>query len=396
MYFSPSPTPLWQRICCCSGVAVVSFSFFLTGCRENTSTAVLERRIERLQSDVNRLKKLTDEAIVLSESSGTDTDQRLEMAEQRSQEALTQTAAAAADQAARFERIENALSTVMRIKEESEAMAHLSPDIEGHQTLQTKHGTFLVRLENLEKNESGSGFTATLNIGNPLGLTIQDFVLKGEFGSPAPQLEPGEAYGDYSTRLDAWQKTLTPFEESLVAPLKANAWTQVELPLAATNFAAVELIRVAMVVKRAHLENQEGTGKFSVINAASDAANLVQTDYGPFLVTVTGMHSEGSKTRVHLLVGNPYGFIVNTSRISGEFGPTPPKRMEAESPSKYAQRLQHWADQMAPFESNLAGTLAALRWSKASFTVPSTDQAKIKYIRSQIKVENVTLPRPSD
>jgi hypothetical protein len=275
-------------------------------------------------------------------------------------------------------------------------MAHLSPSIEGHQTLQTKHGTFLVRLEKLEKKVPGPGFIATLNIGNPLGLTIQEFVLKGEFGSPAPPLAPGEAYGDYSARLDAWQKTLTPFEENLAVSLKANAWTQVDLPLSAPNPGAVELIRVAMVIQRAHLDNQDGVGEYSVINAASDAANLVQTDYGPFLVTVTGMHSEGSKTRIHLLVGNPYGFIVNNSRISGEFGPTPPKKMETESPTNHAQRLQHWAEQMAPFESTLAGTLAALRWSKASFTVPSTDQTKIKYIRSQIKVENITLPRPAD
>ena len=394
MFFPSPPAPNWQFTRYCA--AVIMLSLFLTGCREETSTAVLERRIERMQSEINRLEKLTDEAIVLSESTGTDAEQRLETVEQRSQEALNQASTAAAGQAARFERIENALSTVMRIKEESEAMAHLSPTAEGHQTLQTKHGTFLVRLESLNKNESAPGFIAALNIGNPLGLTIQDFTLKGEFGSPAPQLEPGEAYGDYSTRLDTWQKTLTPFEENMAVALNGNAWTKVELPLAAPNIAAVELIRVAMVIKRAHLDNQGGTGEYSVINAANDAANLVKTDYGPFLVTVTGMHSEGSRTRVHLLVGNPYGFIVNTSQISGEFGPTPPKKMDSESPSQYAQRLHHWAEQMAPFESNLAGTLAALRWSKASFTVPSTDQRKIKYIRSQIKVENVTLPKPAD
>ena len=390
------PAPLWRRIRCRVAFAVAASSFLLTGCREKTSTAVLEHRIEKLQSEIELLKKRTDEALILSDSSGTEAEQRLEMVEQRAQEALTQATTAVSDQTTRFERIESALSNVMRIKEESEAMANLSPSVKGHQTLQTKHGTFLIRLEDLKKSESGAGFVAFLNIGNPLGLTIQDFVLKGEFGGTAPQLEPGEAYGDYSKRLDAWQKTLTPFEEDLVVPLKANAWTKVDLPLAAPNFAAVELIRVAMVIKRAHLDNQEGAGEYSVINAASDAANLVQTDYGPFLVTVTGMHSEGANTRVHLLVGNPYGFVVNSAHISGEFGPAPPKKMEEETPTKYGQRLQHWAEQMAPFESSLTGTLAALRWSKASFTVPTTDQRKVKYIRSQIKVENVTLPRPAD
>lgn len=355
---------------------------------------MLERRIEELEDKLKVIEKRADTAILSTEVGSQDLKQRIEAAEQKSTEALNQTSTIVSDQEARFQRVEQSLTNVMRIKEESEAVAYLEPSAPGHRTLQTEHGTFLVRIESIERDIPGGGYRVELNIGNPVGLEVQEFRLKGDFGQLAPKLQPGEAYGDFSKRLDEWQKTMTPFDEGMIESLEPNAWTRVSLPLrAATTKESLQLIRVAMTVNRAKLANQEGEGEFSVVNADSDGAGLVKTDYGPLLMTVIGMEPEGAATRVKLMVGNPFGFVINEARITGQFGPSPPRKMETEAVELYRKRLELWSEQMSPLETSFSGSIAPLRWSEASFLVPSADQSRIKYLRLKMQVTNLTLPK---
>ncbi len=365
----------------------------LTGCDQGPSNRVIETRISELETKLKLIEKRADSAMLAAETSGQDLVNRIEAAEQQGTEAANQTATLVTENEARFQRLEQGLANVMRIKEESEAVAYLDPTSQAHRPIQTDHGTFLVRLESIQRNPLG-GFVVELNIGNSLGMEIMEYRLKGDFGQPAPKLEPGEAYGEFSKRLDEWQKTLTPFEVDLNEPILPDAWSRVLLPLNAPDENALKLIRLSMSVGKARLDNQEGPASdFSAINADSKTAGLVKTDYGPLLVSVTRMEPEGSGTRVHVMVGNPYGFIINEGVLSGQFGPSPPRKMESEAPPLFQKRLQIWSEQMEDFTTPFSGAIAPLRWSDASFLIPSGDQTRIKYLRVKLQVTNITLPR---
>lgn len=365
----------------------------LAGCEKGPSGRVLEVRMEDMNEKLKLIEKRTESAMLMAETGSQDLKQRIEAVELKGTEVVTQTSSLVEANEARFQRIEQTLTNVMRIKEESEAVAYLDPTSEGHRTLKTDHGTFLVRMEKIQRNPAGGGFTIDLNIGNPTGLELQEYRLKGDFGQPAPQLQPGEAYGDYSVRLDEWQKTMIPFEETIVVPVLPNAWSRISLPLNAPSEESLKLIRVAMVVQRARLSNQEGAGDYSVVNADSDGAGLVKTEYGPLLMTVTGMVPEGGSTRVQVSVGNPFGFIINEGILSGQFGPTAPRKMESESTGLYQQRLLLWSQEMEEFKTRFTGTISPLSWSQASFVLPTTDQSRIKYLRLKLEVSNLTLPK---
>lgn len=365
----------------------------LPSCDDGPNKAVLERRIDQLELEIEILKRKNEESADFTDATATDFKDRLAQAEQKSQEALQQAGTAITQQKARFERLEKSVSSVLRIKEQSESMAYLSPSKVGHRTLQTGHGPFLVRLEGLEREALNNRFLANLSVGNPNGLMIQEFTLKGEFGQPAPELKPGEAYSEYSERLDTWQKTLTPFEESFVKMLEPNSWTPVELPLNAPNLESLKMMRFTMIIRRAHLAGNSGEPEYSVINTGGTGASLVKTDYGPFLVTVSRMETEGATTRVYLTIGNPFGFVVNEATLKGEFGPAPPRQMDSEPAEIFRRRLHTWSEQMAPFEANLSGAIAPFRWSDASVSIPTSDRSKVSYIRCQMNVVNITLPK---
>ena len=373
-------------------MAALGFATLLSSCDQGPTGRVLEIRLEKLEEKLEAMEEETESSLLSAETGTQDLDRRLEALEQGSKEGLTQTSTLVSENETRFQRLEQSLNSVLRMKEDSEAVAYLDPKSPGHRTLKTNHGTFLVRLERIDRNPTG-GFTAVLNIGNSMGLEVQGYRLKGDFGDPPPQLQPGEAYGDYSKRLDEWQKTLTPYEVGVTDIISPNAWSQVSLPLNASTEEDLQSIRVAMSIQRARLANQDGQGEFSVVKADSDGAGLVKTEYGPLLMTVSGTEPVGASTRVRVLIGNPFGFVINEGALSGQFGPTPPKKMESESAPLYQKRLQLWSEQMKDFQTTLTGSIQPLSWSPASFLLPTSDVTQIKYLRLQLKVTNITLPR---
>ena len=48
---------------------------------------------------------------------------------------------------------------------------------------------------------------------------------------------------------------------------------------------------------------------------------------------------------------------------------------------------------MKDFQTTLTGSIQPLSWSPASFLLPTSDVTQIKYLRLQLKVTNITLPR---
>jgi hypothetical protein len=67
--------------------------------------------------------------------------------------------------------------------------------------------------------------------------------------------------------------------------------------------------------------------------------------------------------------------------------------METEAPALYQKRLQLWSEQMSDFKTRVTGSISPLRWSQASFVMPTADASRIKYLRLQLQVSNITLPK---
>ena len=67
--------------------------------------------------------------------------------------------------------------------------------------------------------------------------------------------------------------------------------------------------------------------------------------------------------------------------------------MESESAELFGKRLEMWSNQMAPLDSRFSGSIAPLRWSEATFLVPTVDRDKIKYLRLKMQITNITLPK---
>ncbi|MCP5551347.1 MAG: hypothetical protein H7A53_10705 [Akkermansiaceae bacterium] len=193
-------------------------------------------------------------------------------------------------------------------------------------------------------------------------MTIQEFILKGDIWPATPPLKPGESYGEYSARLDEWQKTQTPFEESILTELEPNAWTSAVL-LPAPSKEALKLIRFAMIVRRAHLINQEGKGEYSQIIAGGSGANLVKSDYGPFLFNVQRREGLGAPESTPWWAIPSVHFAVNESRLRGQFRPPCPKNGDRVSRFFFAERMRAWSEQMRDFEATITETIAPLSWA---------------------------------
>ena len=82
----------------------------------------------------------------------------------------------------RISLVENAFSEVITRKSRDNEMVYLRPNLQGHAPLLTDHGTFLVRMEGIDLNVAGGGYTVHLNIGNPQAIAVQQFTLRGDFG----------------------------------------------------------------------------------------------------------------------------------------------------------------------------------------------------------------------
>jgi hypothetical protein len=346
----------------------------------------LEKEISLLESS---LRDLRDR--VQSESERTDNfTQRIETAEQQSKDALEQASNAMLQQGDRFKRVENGMAQIAKIQQQRESLAYLEIGSKGHAPIRTGHGTFLARLDKLESNPGG-GFRAHLQIGNALGLTVQEFDLKGDFGSQAPQLKPGEDYEIFSQRLDDWQKTLTPFDVSIDTELQPNEWTKINLDLPpATSGSPVELLRLSMTVKRAYLNEKEKLSEFAITNIDSTSATMLKSPYGSFLLTFDQADRQDGGMLVYARIGNPLGYTVTQSELTGWFGPAPPTRVENETDQGFALRFNAWNENLKPFKIPISERLKPNLWTPVSFVMPA-DESHLRHIRLKFDVQRVSL-----
>lgn len=279
-------------------------------------------------------------------------------------------------------------------------VVYLRPNLQGHSPVETDHGVFLVRMEGIDLSNKTGTFIVHLNIGNPQAVAIQQFVLKGDYGGGTPELGEGEEYSLKNPKIKEWLKTLTPFQFRVSKTLEPFAWTPFDIELAAESREDLEMIRFSLLIENARLNRRSADGSttdqdFTHLKVGSKAASVFKTEYGAFLVSVKKTEKTEVGTRVHLEIGNPYGFTINQCRLVGDYGPEIPAREESATPEEFAKRMQEWSAKLKPFESMISSKVANFRWNRTTILVPSTS-GEVGFLRCQLRVEDVTLPAATD
>ncbi|MCF6314590.1 MAG: hypothetical protein L3J39_19235 [Verrucomicrobiales bacterium] len=360
---------------------------FLSACEEEAEKIKeLEKEVTLLQSSLRDLKDR-----IQSESERTDDfTHRIETTEQQSTDALEQASNAVVKQGDRFKRMEKGMAQISKAQQQRESMAYLKVGNLGHLAIRTGHGTFLVILSKVAPIPGG-GTRATLKIGNPLGLTVSQFDLKGDFGANAPELKPNEPYEIFSQRLDNWQKELTPFQNTFTQELKPKTWSELTLDLPIANSdAPLKLIRLTMTIKQAFLGEKQDLTKFTITRIDSKAAILLKSPYGAFLLAIDSYERHEHGMLVRARIGNPLAYTIAASELSGWYGTDPPTRLPSESSSDYSLRFTTWNHNLKPFKAPILTRIKPQLWTPITFILPA-DESHLKHLRMEFKISRISL-----
>ena len=292
--------------------------------------------------------------------------------------------------------LEGSFGEVLSMKSRDNEMVYLRANLQGHAPLLTDHGTFLVRMEGIDLNVESGGYTVHLNIGNPQAIAIQQFTLRGDHGGGTPELPEDEDYNLRNEKIQAWQETLKPFEYRVAKVLEPFSWTPFDIEVMADTREELEMIRFSMVIENAQLNRQmtESGGsanQFAHIQLDSKSASVLKTEYGAFLIAIKGTEASDIGTKVHLEIGNPYGFTLNQSRLIGDYGAALPVRTDSASEEEYTEKMQVWSTSLQPFESMISSKISNFRWNKTTILIPGPVE-NVKFLRCQLRIEDVTLP----
>lgn len=292
--------------------------------------------------------------------------------------------------------LEGSFGEVLSMKSRDNEMVYLRANLQGHAPLLTDHGTFLVRMEGIDLNVGSGGYTVHLNVGNPQAIAVQQFTLRGDHGGGTPELPEDEDYNLRNEKIKVWQETLKPFEYRVTKTLEPFSWTPFDIEIAADTREDLEMIRFSMIIENAQLNRQmaEGGGssnQFAHIQVDSKSASVLKTDYGAFLVAIKGIEESEVGTRVHLEIGNPYGFTLDQCRLIGDYGDALPLRADSATEEEYTEKMQVWSASLMPFESMISSKISNFRWNKATILIPGPVE-KVKFLRCQLRIEDVTLP----
>ncbi len=352
-----------------------------------------QEKIESLETELTLIKSslrdLKDR--VQGESERTDNfTHRIETTEEQSRDALEQASNAVIQQGNRFKRVEEGIAQISKAQQKRESLAYLKVGVKGHAPIRTAHGTFLVRLDKLTPTPGG-GSQVDVLIGNLLGLTVQQFELKGDFGSNSPELTPGEKYEVFSQRLDQWQKTLSPFAVTISEELPPNSWTKATFNLPATsNERDIELLRLSMSIKRAYLSEKKQLSEFAFTSIDSKSALIIKSPYGSFLLTFDNAERQEGGMMISARIGNPLGYAITQSELEGWYGTQPPTQTAGETPQDFSLRLGIWNKNLKPFKIPISTRLKPMLWTPVRFMMPA-DESHLKHIRLKFKVQRVSL-----
>ncbi|MDF1851299.1 MAG: hypothetical protein P1U85_10730 [Verrucomicrobiales bacterium] len=357
-------------------------SLLLSGCNSD-----LEERVDRLEAELR----------------GVRSDTRDEVSELKNRVISAETTIGISSDGRSFEdrigQLEASVSEYASMRQGNNGMVYLRPNLRGHAPLNTDHGTFLVRMEGMDLNIETGGYNVHLNIGNPHAIAIEQFTLVGDHGGGTPQLAEGEAYSLDNPKIRKWQESLKPFEYRVTKTLEPFSWTPFDIELTADSREELEMIRFSLRVENARLKRQTAIGgsenPYAHISIDSQAASVLRTEYGAFLITVKGAEKTDLGTRLDLEIGNPYGFTINECRLVGEYGPAIPQRADSTTPEEFSEQMGTWSASLQPFESMVSSKVSNFRWNAASVLIPGPIE-NVQFLRCQLRVEDVTLPAATD
>lgn len=364
------------------------FTLFATTLLLASCNRALEERVDRLEAELRGVRSDTRESVEKISS-------RVSAAE-----AKVEPTAGGKSLTDRIQTLEDSFSDVLAMKSRIGEMVYLRANLQGHAPLLTDHGTFLVRIEGIDLDLTSEGYTVHLNFGNPQAITIQQFTLRGDFGGATPELPEGEEYSLRNEKIQAWEKTLKPFEAHLNKPLESFSWTPISIKIKADHREDIEMIRFQMLIENAQLASTPASGgggeaqagsTFTHVNVDSKSASILKTEYGAFLISVKSAEQSDVGTKLHVEIGNPYGFTINQCRILGDYGQAIPKRTESTGEDDYNDKMAQWSASLQPFDSMISTKISNFRWSQATILIPAP-VAEVKFLRCRLRVEDVSLP----
>ena len=366
------PTPL--RV-----TAIVWLTLSLTGCDKD-----LQLRVDRLEAELRAIRSDTRDSV-------DELKNRVIAAETK--------VGVSGDGKTLDERIailEDSFGEVLAMKSRDNEMVYLRTNLQGHAPLLTDHGTFLVRMEGMDLNAESGGYTIHLNIGNPQAIAVQQFTLRGDHGGGTPELPEDADYNLRNDKIKAWQETLKPFEYRVSKVIEPFSWTPFDIQIAADSREELEMIRFSMIIENAQLNRQTGDGsgsgnQFSHIQLDSKSAAVLKTEYGAFLITIKKAEQTEVGTKLYLEIGNPYGFTLNQCRLVGDYGAALPVRKASPTEEDYNEKMQAWSASLQPFESMISSKISNFRWNESTILIPGPVE-NVKFLRCQLRIEDVTLP----
>jgi len=358
---------------------VVSSCLALAGC-DNES----QERIDRLEAELREVRSDTRDQVADLKTRVISTETKI---------GFSQEEGSFSD---RLGSLERSIDAVRPLGSRGNQIVYLRAGMTGHTLLHTDHGTFLVRIEGLDINIERGGYDAHLSIGNPYGFSVNQFTLHGSHGSGTPELAEGEEYSLANPKIRAWQESLTPFEFRVTKPLAPLTWTTFDVEMKADSRDQLEVISFVMLIENADVTTDGMTGGQSESSVAhlkvgSKAASVMRTEYGAFLVNFVSVEKSDAGTRIKLDIGNPYGFIIEEARLSGEYGRAVPSREASTTTAEYRQRMTEWTAQLQPFEAAVSDKLFGLRKTRTTILIPAPEE-EIQFLRCRLNIELPLIP----
>jgi len=362
---------------------VIFSSFIFSSCDNKTGS-----RLDRLEAEIREVRSDTRDEVAQLKT-------RVIAAETKI--GFSQEDGSFAD---RLGSLEQSVDGIRTLGSRGNKIVYLRTGMGGHTLLHTDHGTFLIRLESVNINIERGGYDARLSVGNPYGFAINQFTLRGSHGGGTPELGDGEEYSLANPEIRAWQESLAPFEVRVSKTLAPLTWTAFDIEMQADSREQLEVISFVMLVENADITTDGISGvqpesSMAHLKMGSLGASIMRTEYGAFLVNFVSTEKSKDGTQLRLEVGNPYGFIIEEARLSGNYGPAVPSRDASATEAEYQQRMAEWTTQLQPFEATISDKLFGLRKTKTTIVVPSP-KGEIKFLRCRLEIDSLSLPKAGE
>ncbi len=366
----------------------------LIGCGQDESdaeqVALLEKRLDVLERELDAVRSKTESPVASDQVSN------LERRINEIENARGQTQAGMAQefqkQDERLQRMFRGFNQMQEVIQTGQTWAVFGLGYQGHTVARTRHGSFLIELQSQEPDPKG--YRLTLRIGNPTGLHVHQFKIYGDYGNPPPEVPENATYDTYVRSIDQWEGSLKTFEATFVTSLPPNEWTVVGLVIPATRLAELQFVRFRMEIERTGLDQSSEASKLAQFGIHEKGATMLETRHGMFLVTVQRHRKAGSGYEIDLLIGNPLGMTVTSSRLVGDFGIKAPKMSTGDSGDEYSHALTAWDQSLKPFDARISESLIPFHWNPVTIKVPASREEDLEFIRARLEVQNVSLRNP--